>query len=641
MAKKFLCIVLSLMLVFSCFAIGGFAADPASTPVYPEEELAITDAKDRIDRVFLTGSMSFAIPDKAASKDVLEHNLYFWDDEIIDEYHALEADASTTNEQWDALYRKMKTPVGGDWTVGELFEYRDESKAEFNVRLDASKKTGLEPGEEFDVDVYITSNFYTTALYATFFYNNDVVDIVGCPEQYIGTDLEFAARPEDDLELHELSDTFSRYTYLEMAHYGDYTYSGYYQNDPTLRVDRRELEWPKSIQQESGWKDKYEAYCFILTPIGKKTTTPINGIDGEEKLMTIKFKVKDDAAPGSTATIFAPSDSVWKLEGAGDRIRNNCSPCWQFFRVDPGSDARMVAMTDENAEHDHTLTCTPATITVAGEAVTYANYEALDAAIDDFDSSVAGLYTNASWTAYASAVAAGSALSRTLLASQQSTVDEATNAITRAKAKLVLNKIVSANVIGSPVIGSEANIKVVVNGSPKAIRLSEGENSLTFDRDSATITTDGDNEIWNVKVSVSTASTTYTVYAKYGNEYGENGTTVVVNATEGLDLSIHSLEVPDMYPSGSYTDGKIYQGVHNVVVKTSSDVFKVQFIDADGNTRTYDKENYAPVVEGDELVWTLPLSFTYLGNVSFDLRTRAVDTTFAYTGDTISARVVY
>lgn len=637
MAKKFLCIVLSLMLVFSCFAIGGFAADPASTPVYPEEELAITDAKDRIDRVFLTGSMSFSIPDKAASKDVLEHNLSFWDNDIIERYHTLEADVNTTNEQWDALYREMKTPVGGDWTVGELFAHRVESNAEFNVRLEASKKTGLEPGEEFDVDVYITSNFYTTTLYATFFYNNDVVDVVSCTEKYLGTDKENKTLPKADKNKHPMSDDFPGYTYLEAPHLGDYTYSGYWRG-----VDFREEEWPISVKEIDGWKDKYEAYRFIFIPDGEEDfVNPIGTNKVEKKLITIKFKVKDDAAPGSTATIFAPSDSVWTLDGASYRSQNDYSPYWQFSRVDPGSDALKIAMTDFNAQHDQTLTCTPATITVAGEAVTYANYEALDAAIDDFDSSVAGLYTNASWTAYASAVAAGSALSRTLLASQQSTVDEATNAITRAKAKLVLNKIVSANVIGSPVIGSEANIKVVVNGSPKAIRLSEGENSLTFDRDSATITTEGDNEIWNVKVSVSTASTTYTVYAKYGNEYGENGTTVVVNATEGLDLSIHSLEVPDMYPSGSYTDGKIYQGVHNVVVKTSSDVFKVQFIDADGNTRTYDKENYAPVVEGDELVWTLPLSFTYLGNVSFDLRTRAVDTTFAYTGDTISARVVY
>lgn len=639
MAKKILCIVLSVILAVSCFAIGGFAVD-SSTPVYPEEELAITDAKDRIDRVFLTGSTSFAIPDEAASKDVLEHNLYFWADEIIEEYHALEADSNTTNEDWEALYRKMKTPYNDDWTLNEIFKYRDESKAEFNVRLVASKTEDLKPGEEFDVDVYIKSNFYTTALYATFFYNNDVVDIVGCPEQYIGTDLEFASRPEDDLELHEMGSDFNKYTYLEMSHFGDYTYSGYYKNDPDLRIDRREYEWPKSLQQESGWKDKYEAYCFIFTPIGKKTTTPINGVDEEKLLMTIKFKVKDDAKAGSTGTIFAPSDSVWTLEGSDERIQKHYSPCWQFFRVDPGSDARRVVMTDENAEHDQTLTCTPATIKVEGEAAPdYADYTALDAAVAAYDSTLSNLYTKASWATYAAAVTAGSSLSRTLLASEQSTVDAATKAITDAKAALVLNDIVSAEVIGSPVIGSEANVKVVVNGSPSAIRLTTDGNTLTFNRENATIATDGDNEIWNVKVAVSSESTTYTVYAKYGSDYGENGKTVTINATEGADLSVHSISVPDMY--GSYTDGKIYQGVHNVVVRTSTDVFKVQFIDKDGNTRTYNNQDYAPVVDGDELVWTLPLSFTYLGNITYYLRTRTADTTFAYTGDSISARVVY
>lgn len=639
MAKKILCIVLSVILAVSCFAIGGFAVD-VSTPTYPKEELAITEAKDRIDRVFLTGSTAGSIPDEAASKEILEYNLGFWNDDIIEEYHTLEADSNTTNEDWEALYRKMRTPYENDWSTGDMYAYRDESKAEFNVRLVASKTEDLKPGEEFDVDVYIKSNFYTTALYATFFYNNDVVDIISCTEKYIGTDKENKQLPKADKKQHPMAEGFEAYAaYDELPHLGDYTYSGY--GGKNAGVDFREQEWPASVKAIDGWKDKYEAYGFIFMPdVEEEFVNPIGSIGTEKKFMTLKFKVKEDAKAGSTATIFAPSDSVWTLEGASYRSQNQYSAYWWFFRVDPGSNALDMKMPDYNAESDQTLTCTPATIKVEGEAAPdYADYTALDAAVAAYDSTLSNLYTKASWATYAAAVTAGSSLSRTLLASEQSTVDAATKAITDAKAALVLNDIVSAEVIGSPVIGSEANVKVVVNGSPSAIRLTTDGNTLTFNRENATIATDGDNEIWNVKVAVSSESTTYTVYAKYGSDYGENGKTVTINATEGADLSVHSISVPDMY--GSYTDGKIYQGVHNVVVRTSTDVFKVQFIDKDGNTRTYNNRDYAPVVEGDELVWTLPLSFTYLGNITYYLRTRTADTTFAYTGDSISARVVY
>ena len=70
-------------------------------------------------------------------------------------------------------------------------------------------------------------------------------------------------------------------------------------------------------------------------------------------------------------------------------------------------------------------------------------------------------------------------------------------------------------------------------------------------------------------------------------------------------------------------DGKIYAGYHDVIIRTSKDVFKVQLIDADGNTRTFDKATWTPVEDGDELVWTVKTNF-YLGNFSFGLRTRAV-----------------
>ena len=291
-------------------------------------------------------------------------------------------------------------------------------------------------------------------------------------------------------------------------------------------------------------------------------------------------------------------------------------------------------------QYDKSLSITGDEVTIAGQEVVPADYTALDAAIAEYDSSAYNVYTAESWSAYVNAVDAGKALSRDLTADEQATVDAATQAIVDAKAALVLNNLVSANVIGTPSIGASANVEVVANGSPVAIRFVEayGENSFTFTRDDATITTDGSNEIWSVKVPVTAEKASYNVFGKWGSDYNDAGTALTIEAVEGLDLSIHSIEVPDMYGS---MGGKIYMGVHDVVVRTSKDVYKIQFVDPDGNTRTFCRVDFPPVEDGEELVWTIPFKFATLGNMNYALRTRAVNTTFALTGDYMTGRVVF
>ena len=311
------------------------------------------------------------------------------------------------------------------------------------------------------------------------------------------------------------------------------------------------------------------------------------------------------------------------------------------MRVNKESDSTLIYVADQHYQYDQKLTIESTSVTVAGAEVEYADYTALDAAIAAFDSSVSGLYTASTWNAYAAAVTAGSAVARDLTKDQQATVDAATKAITDAKAALVLNKIVSVNVASSAAIGSNAYVQVTANGSPKAVRLTDSDsNTLTYNREDATIITSGDNEIWTIKVPVIAEKSEYAVFTKYGDEYDTEGLPLTIVAVEGLDLSIHSIIVPDMYPSGTYTNGKIYAGYHDVIVRTSKDVFKIQFIDPDGNTRTFDKVTWPPVEDGDEFVWTVKVNF-YMGNFNFGLRTRAVNTTFALTGDYITGRAVY
>lgn len=642
MAKKLISIVLSVLIAFSAFAICSFAGDTITSEdrnLYPEEELAIADPKERIDRGLLSGRMyGYVLPDNAASKDVIEDNLSYWKDEIIEEYHALEAKGdAATDAEWGALYRKMKTPYKNDWeNANDLYEYKDWSKGNIKAKFVASKDV-VDPGEEFTVDLYLTTDFWFGAMYATIFYDNSVVDVLGCSEYYRGERKDLYHK--EDVNLHTLGSAFSNYDYGEINHYGDYDLPEY--------GDMRNIEWPDSLKAEEGCYDKYEGYTFYIQPSASSSIVEVPTVKADNTLvMTYKFKAKDTATPGAVSKLFCPNDSLFSVTKLDEYMASEAegkpvAPCWQFYRLDKESDAQFMMYSDGAFQFDKTIEIESTQVQIAGAAVEYADYTALDAAIAEFDSSLSALYTADSWSAYASAVTAGSSLSRELTKDEQSVVDDATTAITDAKAALVRNHLVSVDVIGTPTIGSNANVQVVANGSPKAIRLvAADDNALTFNREDAVITTSGNNEVWNIKVAATAAKSEYAVFAKYGDEFDSEGLPLTINATEGLDLSIHSISIPDMYPAGTYMDGRIYSGYHDVIVRTSTDVLKIQFIDPDGNTRTFDQNTWTPVVDGDELVWTVKVNF-YLGKFNFGLRTRSSSTTFALTGDYITGRALF
>lgn len=120
-------------------------------------------------------------------------------------------------------------------------------------------------------------------------------------------------------------------------------------------------------------------------------------------------------------------------------------------------------------------------------------------------------------------------------------------------------------------------------GSPEAIRLiDEEKNAVTFDRSSALTVKDGNNEIWRIKLAVTSEKAAYSIFIKYNEDY----------------------------------------------------------IEPDGNTRTFSKYSTPSTEDGNELVWTIPLKFN-LGKMNLGIRTRAAHTTFALTGDYVTGRVMY
>ncbi len=633
MAKKVLSIVLAVLFVFSSFAVTGSAADEV---VYPAEELAITNPKDRIDIVFLSGKLNARnLRTTPEDEEILEHNLSFWSQEIIDEYHALEAKGAS-DEEWEALYKKMKTPWDDDYEYWGDYRYKyyatdpkndiDELNAVADISFVPSK-TVVEPGETFTVDMVCTTNFYFSILYATIFYDKTNISIV---ENMDATQGAVGVTLGTPFNIWGIDTDKPYFNWGVSPKYGDV----------------RSINWPKALRNEEAY-NKYEACRIITYSDYAKKTQPgfVYAVKGDNTVIgTFTFTVKEDAQPGYAIRFFTSSDIQLSFEKEDYIITDTKGDYgWQFERSNGPMDD---SLTSRHAAMSKTMNITDAYVTVKSDEpiVEYADYTALDAAVNEFDSALSPFYTKSSWATYASAVTAGSTLSRTILKSEQATVDAATKAITDAKAALVATGVISAATVGTPTIGSEANVKVVVSGSPEAIRLVDPDDPeiiTNYERGDVVITEDGDNEIWTFKVLASEASSTYHVYAKYSKEWLGDYKVLTVNAVDGLDLSIHSISIPDMYPAGVYMDGKIKKGVHQVIVRTSKDVCKVQFVAPDGSTRTYDNKKYPPAVEGDEYVWTINYNFDYLGALKLDLRTRAVTTTFALTGDSITGRVMY
>ena len=634
MAKKVLSIVLAVLFVFSSFAIVGSAVDDV---IYPDEEMAITNPKERIDIVFLSGKIgSTNLRETPADEEILEYNLSFWSQEIIDEYHALKAKGASDAE-WEALYEKMKTPWNDDYEYWGDYRYKyyatdpendiDDKNAVAKVWYVPSK-TEVEPGETFTVDMVCTTNFYFSIIYATIFYDKTNIDIIENMDADKG-DVGFTFGPE-----------FETWRLIGGKPYFDWGMS-------PRDGDVRPLNWPKDLRNEAAYNQYAGCRVSSFADNSKKDQPNfVKAIKADNTVIgTFTFKVKEDAQPGYSIKFFTPTDIQLSFEKEDLYTQNKkIDYGWQFERANGPQDD---SLPDYHAARSKTMIVSDSYVNVKSDTpvVEYADYTALDAAVNEFDSRLSAFYTKSSWAAYASAVTAGSTLSRTILKSEQATVDAATKAITDAKAALVSTSVISAETVGTPTIGSEANVKVVVSGSPEATRLvdaNDPEVSTTFERGNVMITEDGDNEIWTFKVLASEANSTYNVFARYSKEWLGDYKVLTVNAVDGLDLSIHSISIPDMYPAGTYMDGKIKKGVHQVIIKTSTDVCKIQFVAPDGSTRTYDNKNYPPVVlDSGECVWTINYNFDYLGALNLDLRTRAVTTTFALTGDSITGRVMY
>ncbi len=584
MAKKVLSIVLAVAMLLGTFAVASFAGNYYSyTPEEAEAEVAEklwyvdydadVDWKDEIDRRWLTGSKLYdGTAEETAPQEVLEYNLYFWEDEIIAEYNA----ASSNEDYWN-LYNKMATPEILYFTYeedGEMvtecdifydyaYEYRDESKAVMDIDIVADKEYA-KAGDIITVDVYGTSNFYMGWILGGIFYDKSVLK-----------PLEIIA-PETDTGwiLNQES------TQLDQA--------VKYDEDGNITFDRRDDFWPEDMYTEENL-NKY-GVSFTYT-YGDETLGIGNYVHGRmfdhELIFTATYEVKEGVADGTEIEFFIPDDVIAKFqevgyaewgEQTGDLGRD--ASIWNLYRVDyPGmTKATFDLVADFNSFYDHTVKANVETVTIGEEPAPAVKGEIVDV------------------------------------------------------------------VTSETYIGDTAVVDVDVTGTPESLRVVTADGYQVFTRDDATIEATEAGETWTIEIFVNAAEVECEVFADYGDLGVTDGTAFVLTGLVKKDLSIHSIEIPDMYPDAK-NGGIITAGKHDIIIKTSTDVVKIQFYAEDGTTYTYTSWSGAGKVPYEDIdgerVWTINHSFAPFGYNSLVIRTRSAETFFAATGSTLDATVVY
>lgn len=580
MAKKLLCIVLSVTMLLGVFAISSSANQYYDyTPEDAEAEVAEKgwyldydadlDWKDEIDRRWLTGTTLYdGTAEEAAPQEVLEYNLYFWADEIIEAYNS-----ATSNEDYWNLYNKMATPEilyytyedGGEMVTecdilyDYAYEYREEEKAEFTLDFEADKEYAM-PGDIITVNVYASTNFLCSNARGGFFYDKSIL-----------TPLTVEYNSESD-------PTWVGQDYqLEQA--------VVYDADGNITLDRRADFWPADMYTEANL-EKYGVTSFYTRPdVGLGLGNYNHGRKFDKDLfITATYQVKEDAPVGSKVEFFVPDGCVSSVQdlGAAEWGNGEDASIWVIYRVDYVGHTldTLDKMVDYNAFGDQTIVSNNAVVTIGEEVV---------------------------------------------------------------EEPEVKGEIV--NVTPSDTyIGDTAVVSVDVTGSPDALRVTTPDGYQIFTRDDADITTTENGETWVIEIFVAEEEVACTVYADYGDLGVTDGTDFTLIGLIKKDLSIHSIEIPDMYPDAQ-NGGVITAGKHDIIIKTSTDVVKIQFYAEDGSTYTYTSWSGAGKVPFEDIdgerVWTISHAFGPYGTRSLVIRTRSAETFFAATDSTLDATVVY
>ncbi len=496
-----------------------------------------------------------------------------------------------------------------------VFYNRDESKAHATLYYDTDAPDYLMPGDTFDVTFSIKTDFPLRQFRVAFAYDNTVFEANETPET-AGSSISYADAIVDILD-------------TELLSYS--TAYGYYQGNRITTRNYYPLEWDAEKQARYNFIEK--EFCRNTKNGGADYMLPTE----KTEIFTVSMKVKDDVALGTTGEIFVAPEMCANMENdyLYDGVPSMPIKIFRGFSTDPNE---MVAdidnricyawnVIDEGTGVGQTITFEGTalkTYTIDEEPVVELDYDALEAAVDEAAGYEAAKYTEDSWKTYEDAVAAGAAELEDKALETQDDIDALTKTITDARDALVLApeeppveepcEILNITENTVPVVGKYTELEVLVNKPVKKIQFIDvNGNTFTYYEGYSRTLDIKDNEdgtqTWTVNLMSRAAEETYEARVKNANSVWSDKTYTYNATVQVSDNTIFSAEVPDAY------DGRLKYGTHNIVVKTTTDVTKLQVIYNGTTTTLTPTSSKATVEEVDgQLVWTIKQNFFKVGN---------------------------
>ena len=597
MAKKVLSVVLALVIALGVCAV---AVSAATTSELNE---ILASLPDDYNARFYNDKTVDAI---SAAKTAAAAAIASGSQSDIDSAYALCEAAKTLVEEKGQYYAPDPMIPG----VGEWKDYpinRDESKAHayYQWSTDASKY--LKAGDTFTLSIKLKTDFYISSMYLGFAYD--------------ATKFEIIDAKSSDAILQSLMSNGFNYKWGRSV------------TDNSILSEY----WPSSWTD--AMKEQYNQFC-----VSYSTNTTDNDIwmpTDFEDAVTVTFKVLDNVTDGTGKIYMSKEFTTPFISDDADYTE----PSIRFDRASGFKHADFV-LPDECASYDQTIAFPEDINLTIGEAPAAADYTYLDAAIASIADYTESDYTAASWKVFADAVAAGKAVDRNLTADSQSVVDAATKAIVDAREALEFQQAEGCRILSvvpsAPVqLAEKTVLDITVEGNPTKVRfVNKDLNTWTYDRNNAYVIDITDNgngtETWKLRFNVYAEKSVYSIYAKYAGEGWVEPAykfALKVNSYSD-DKNVYSYEINECY------DGVMYNGVHKLTVVTGAGVYKVQLYKG-GNTWTYTANNATvDYVDGNK-VWTINMNFAQLGDQSYSIRVRTLQSAFEFSDKTINVEVRY
>lgn len=598
MAKKVLSVVLALVIALGVCAVAVSAATTS------ELNKILASLPDDYNARFYNDKTVDAI---SAAKTAAAAAIASGSQSDIDSAYAL-CEAAKTLVEEKGQYSIPDPIIPGEVEWRDYSINRDESKAHAYYKWSSDASKYLKAGDTFTITISLKTDFYISSMFTSFAYDATKYEIID------------AAYSAPCLVANELNGV-------------NYKWGRSVSNDSIL-----DECWPTSWTTEM--RNKYNQFCISSIP--NNTNNDLWMPTDYEELVTVTVKVLDNAADG-VGKIFMSSDFTTPFISDSSAVFTN--PSTRFVRA-AGAKHSQFEPVDELANYDQTIAFPEALEYTIGEAPAAADYKALNKAIASKADYTESDYTAASWKVFADAVAAGEKVDRTLTSDKQSVVDAATKAIVDAREALEFQQAEGCRILSvvpaSPVqLAEKAVLDITVEGTPTKLRfVNKDLNTWTFDRNNPAVVSITDNgngtETWKLRFNVYLEKAVYSIYARFADEgWVEPAYKYVLKVDSSSDdKNVYSYEIDECY------DGVMYNGVHKLTVVTGAGVYKLQLYKG-GNTWTYTANNATVDYVNGNKVWTINMNFAQLGDQSYSIRVRTLQSAFEFSDKTINVEVRY